>query len=181
MSTIKQLLELPPKAHVFPSDLGWMAVVVADGEVRQLTFGHFSPSAARKALAPGWRGLAKPGHEETSLVFRLQAFASGEPDDFRDVRVNVGETSDFRHRVLGHCRKIPYGHRISYAKLAAQAGIPHGARAVGSCMAANQIPLIIPCHRVVRSDGRPGSYSLPGGAAMKRRLLALESRLHRTA
>ena len=157
-----------------------MAVVVADGEVRQLTFGHSSPSAARKALSPDQWSLAKPGHWETSLVLRLQAFASGEPDDFCDVSVNLGETSDFRRRVLGHCRKIPYGHRISYAELAAQAGISHGARAVGNCMAANQIPLIIPCHRVVRSDGRLGSYSLPGGAAMKRRLLALESRSHRT-
>ena len=83
--------------------------------------------------------------------------------------------SRFQRRVLNQCRRVPCGATISYARLAAKAGYPGAARAVGNCMAGNPIPLIVPCHRVVCSDGRLGAYSAPGGTAMKRRLLALES------
>jgi methylated-DNA-[protein]-cysteine S-methyltransferase len=117
---------------------------------------------------------------KTDLPLRLQAFASGKPDDFRDIRVEPGllqpSLTDFQRRVLDQCRKIPYGSTISYAELAAKAGFPRASRAVGNCMAANRIPLLIPCHRVVRSDGQLGSYSAPGGVGMKRRLLAMESK-----
>ena len=77
---------------------------------------------------------------------------------------------------MHQCRRIPYGRTMSYAELAAKAGSPNAARAVGNCMAGNRIPLIVPCHRVVCSDGRLGSYSAPGGTRMKRRLLDLESK-----
>jgi methylated-DNA-[protein]-cysteine S-methyltransferase len=64
---------------------------------------------------------------------------------------------------------------LTYGELAAKAGYPGAARAVGNCMAANRIPLLIPCHRVVCAGGRLGSYSAPGGTVTKRRLLALEA------
>ena len=107
---------------------------------------------------------------------RLQAYAAGNPDDFRDVPVDPGPESPFQASVWRHCRKIPIGQTLSYAELAAKAGSPGAARAVGNCMARNRIPLIIPCHRVVNANGSVGFYSAPGGARTKRRLLALESR-----
>jgi methylated-DNA-[protein]-cysteine S-methyltransferase len=171
--------------RVFPSDLGWMALVVVDGAVRRLTFGHGSAAAAKNALAVGgdfcrrWdagdRRVGDGSRLLQALVKRLQQFAAGVPDAFLDIPVDFGPSSDFQRRVLTLCRHIPYGQTLSYAKLAAQAGFPRAARAVGNCMAANPTPLLVPCHRVVRSDGRPGRYSAPGGATMKRRLLALET------
>ncbi len=113
---------------------------------------------------------------DVTLVRRLQAFASGKPDPLRDIPVDLDPLGDFQRRVLKQCRRIPYGSTMSYAALAAKAGFPRAARAVGNCMAANRTPLLVPCHRVVRSDGQPGPYSAPGGVAMKRRLLAMESR-----
>jgi methylated-DNA-[protein]-cysteine S-methyltransferase len=63
---------------------------------------------------------------------------------------------------------------MTYGELAAKAGSPRAARAVGSCMARNRIPLVIPCHRVVPSGGRLGSFSAPGGSETKRRLIDME-------
>jgi methylated-DNA-[protein]-cysteine S-methyltransferase len=108
------------------------------------------------------------------LVQRLQAYFAGEPQGFGDVRVEVDGRSTFQRRVIEACRRVPFGTTISYGQLAARAGSPRAARAVGNCMAANRAPIIIPCHRVVGSGGRLGGFSGPGGLRLKRRLLRLE-------
>ena len=74
-------------------------------------------------------------------------------------------------------RNVPYGQTLSYAELAAKAGSPKAARAVGSVMAQNRVPLIIPCHRVVGSGGHLGGFSAPRGIAFKKQLLELEANL----
>lgn len=109
------------------------------------------------------------------LIARLQAFARGVPDDFLDVPVDFGGATEFTCRVWTACRAIGYGTVATYAELAARVGAPRAARAVGNALAANRVPLIIPCHRVIPRDGRFGRYSAPGGALMKRRLLELEA------
>ncbi len=109
------------------------------------------------------------------LIARLQAFARGVPDDFLDVPVDFGGATEFTCRVWTACRAIGYGKVATYAELAARVGAPRAARAVGNALAANRVPLIIPCHRVIPLGGRFGRYSAPGGALMKRRLLELEA------
>lgn len=180
---------------VFPSQLGWMAVATADEVLRRLTFGHPTAAAAKAAIAGllggnhtdvhvvQWKRGASAGRSHRAapsvewvdlLVGRLQAYAAGAKDDFHDIRVEPA-TSAFQRRVLAECRRIPYGSTVTYGQLAAKAGSPGASRAVGNCMAGNRIPLVIPCHRVVRSDGQIGSYSAPGGAQTKSKLLWLES------
>ncbi len=151
-----------------------MALIGAGDVLRQLTLAHRSAHAAAGACDPELLENARRGTWNGQLVRRLQAYATGTPVDFRDVRVDPGRLTAFERRVVGQCRRIPYGETVSYGELAARSGSPGAARAVGNCMAANRIPLIIPCHRVVRADGRPGAYSAPGGTRTKRRLLALE-------
>jgi len=77
-------------------------------------------------------------------------------------------------KVLRACRNIPHGQTATYGALAARVGSPAAARAVGGAMAANPIPLIIPCHRVLRADGGLGGFSTTGGTATKQRLLQHE-------
>jgi len=86
-----------------------------------------------------------------------------------DFRLSHG----FRRAVLAHLREIGYGHTESYAQVAVAAGSPRAVRAVGTACATNPLPLVVPCHRVVRSDGSSGGYV--GGEAVKRILLALET------
>lgn len=114
------------------------------------------------------------------LIERLQAFARGAADDFHDVPVDFGQVADFTCRVWTACRTIGYGTVATYAELATRVGSPRAARAVGNAMAANRVPLIIPCHRVIACGGRIGRYSAPGGPLMKRRLLDLEVASRRT-
>jgi len=79
----------------------------------------------------------------------------------------------FRLAVLTHLREIDYGTTESYAVVAAAAGSPAAVRAVGTACATNPLPVVVPCHRVVRSDGSIGQYV--GGPGAKQALLALEA------
>jgi methylated-DNA-[protein]-cysteine S-methyltransferase len=86
-----------------------------------------------------------------------------------DLRLSTG----FRRSVLEHLRGIAYGTTESYATVAAATGHPTAVRAVGSACATNPLPVVVPCHRVLRSDGSLGGYL--GGLAVKRTLLELEA------
>jgi methylated-DNA-[protein]-cysteine S-methyltransferase len=165
---------LPYWVSVFHSDLGWMALLGTENGLKQLTFGHPSAQAAKNALDPASVALARVLPSNSKLVKRFQAFTQGAKDDFGDVELDWGAATDFQRRVWRRCRKIPYGATLSYGQLAVGAGSPRAARAVGLCMANNPLPLLVPCHRVVRNDGRLGNYSAPGGVLMKKRLLRLE-------
>lgn len=158
----------------FATSLGWMAMIGSGNTLEALSFGHDTPEAAVAALDPKLVQSAQPGQWNPALVQRLQAYAAGKPDDFRDVEVDFGRLTPFQRRVAECCRKIPPGQTLSYGGLAAKAGSPNAARAVGCCMAANRIPLVIPCHRVVGSSGRLHGFSAAGGLEMKQRLLDLE-------
>lgn len=80
----------------------------------------------------------------------------------------------FRRAVLEACRRVPYGRTTSYGELARLAGNPRAVRAAGGAMANNPLPLVIPCHRVLRSDGSIGGFSSPSGISDKERMLRLE-------
>jgi methylated-DNA-[protein]-cysteine S-methyltransferase len=90
-----------------------------------------------------------------------------------EVPVDLRLTDGFRRNVIEHLRVIGYGHRESYATVAAAIGNPRAVRAVGSACAHNPLPVVIPCHRVVRSDGSTGQYV--GGPLAKSTLLDLEA------
>jgi methylated-DNA-[protein]-cysteine S-methyltransferase len=106
--------------------------------------------------------------------------AAGELDEYFagtrrafDLPLDFRLASGFRRSVLAHLPQIGYGRTESYAQVAAAAGSPRAVRAVGSACATNPLPLVVPCHRVVRSDGSFGGYR--GGPDAKRLLLSLES------
>jgi methylated-DNA-[protein]-cysteine S-methyltransferase len=90
-----------------------------------------------------------------------------------DVPVDLRLADGFRRSVITHLRDIGYGRRESYAEVAAAIGSPRAVRAVGSACGHNPLPVVIPCHRVVRSDGSTGQYV--GGVAAKSALLELET------
>ncbi len=104
----------------------------------------------------------------------LDAYFEGKLDRF-SVPVDWRLSHGFRGRVLHAIARIPYGQTRSYAEVAREAGNARAFRAAGTACGANPVPLIVPCHRVVRTDGTPGSYG--GGPEMKERLLELEGAL----
>ena len=142
--------------------------------VRNLGLGG-SRRAAVAALSPDLLQAAQEKNWNRSLVRRLEAYAEAEVDDFRDVEIDLGPQTEFQRRVIAGCRQIPPGSTLTYGKLAARAGRPRAARAVGHCMATNRIPLIVPCHRVVGADGGLRGYSAEGGLRLKQLLLDREA------
>jgi methylated-DNA-[protein]-cysteine S-methyltransferase len=90
-----------------------------------------------------------------------------------EVPVDLQLSHGFRRRVLSHLPEIGYGTTASYAAVAKASGHPKAVRAVGSACASNPLPVVVPCHRVVRSDGTIGQYV--GGVEAKQALLRLEA------
>ena len=100
----------------------------------------------------------------------------GEEPDKGLLPIRIPQRGPFLTRVLEACRRIRAGEVCSYADLAAEAGSPKATRAVGNAMATNELPLLIPCHRVVLSGGKLGNYG--GGVELKRWLLDREDRIN---
>ena len=167
------------------SELGGLAVAVRAGEVVGVSFGTLSASAGAAALT---RRLGEfepdPADAEIdeadlslaeNVLETLQSFAAGEEVDLSRVPVSLAHLTPFQRRVVKACRAIKRGRALSYGEVAAAAGSPGAARAVGQVMRTNRTPLLVPCHRVVAAGGKIGGFSAPQGLVMKRRLLELES------
>lgn len=117
------------------------------------------------------RLLSAPGRLEP-VVREIGEYFTGRREAF-DVPLDFRLARGFRRGVLTQLLKIGYGKTATYARVAAATGSPKAVRAVGSACATNPIPIVVPCHRVVRSDGSIGGYA--GGSEAKSALLALEA------
>ncbi|HUC54632.1 MAG TPA: methylated-DNA--[protein]-cysteine S-methyltransferase [Candidatus Cybelea sp.] len=106
------------------------------------------------------------------VIRQLQAYFRGELKEF-DLPLAM-EGTEFQLRVWNALREIPYGETISYAQLARRIGNPQAVRAVGLANGSNPIPIIVPCHRVIGSDGSLTGFG--GGLSTKKKLLELENK-----
>ena len=90
------------------------------------------------------------------------------------IAIDLEGVPPFHRKVYEAARRITRGEIRSYGDLAADAGSPQGARAVGQAMAKNPLPIVVPCHRVIAAGGKPGGFTSPGGLDTKARLLEIE-------
>jgi methylated-DNA-[protein]-cysteine S-methyltransferase len=188
VATLRNRQLATPALALGDSELGGMAVAVAAGEVVGVSFGNRSAAAAGVALARRMNSfapeVAKPAAGESierdqaladEVLKLLQQYAAGVAVDCAGVPLSVSHLTPFQRRVVKVCRAIKRGQSLSYGEVAARAGSPGAARAVGQVMRTNRTPLLVPCHRVVAASGKIGGFSAPQGLTMKRRLLELES------
>jgi len=147
------------------------AAVTRRGLVR-LAFPEENPDAMLEGLA---RALSPRIVEAPRLLDpvrrELDEYFAGHRRRF-ELALDWALIGEFARRVLKKTAAIPYGGHLSYGEVAAEAGAPRGARAAGNALGANPIPIVIPCHRVLRSGGALGGYG--GGLERKRWLLELE-------
>jgi methylated-DNA-[protein]-cysteine S-methyltransferase len=122
-----------------------------------------------------------PGAGETAAPARVRHAIGGMTGLLRGERADLGRVAlaldrvpPFHRRVYVAARDIPPGHTVSYGELAARIGAPGAARAVGQALGRNPFPIIVPCHRVLAANGKPGGFTATGGAATKLRMLAIE-------
>jgi len=118
-------------------------------------------------------GLPTP--EVAEAVAAAKRYFEGKATDFTQLMLDLDGQDAFFQRVYAAARRIHWGQTTTYGALARElGGGPETARDVGQAMAANPIPLIVPCHRVLAAGGKIGGFSAPGGAAAKIRMLGLE-------
>jgi methylated-DNA-[protein]-cysteine S-methyltransferase len=142
--------------------------LVLAGDERGLREVRFVEGRRPQSAEPEWQHDAAPFCE---VISQLRAYFAAERKDF-DLPLLL-EGTDFQLRVWRSLRAIPYGKTISYLQLAEKIGNPKAVRAVGLANGANPIPIIVPCHRVIGSDGSLTGFG--GGLPAKQKLLALES------
>lgn len=119
-------------------------------------------------------GEATPPPEVQGVIDRIVALLRGEVSDLSSIPLDMDQVPAFHRRVYEAARAIPPGMTLSYGEIAARAGAPGAARAVGQALGRNPFPIVVPCHRVLASGGKIGGFSAQGGIATKRRMLAIE-------
>jgi methylated-DNA-[protein]-cysteine S-methyltransferase len=119
-------------------------------------------------------GEAAPPPNVKHVIDRIAALLRGEASDLSAIALDMDEVPAFHRRVYEAARDIPPGMTLSYGDIAARAGAPGAARAVGQALGRNPFPIIVPCHRVLAAGGKIGGFSTQGGTATKRRMLAIE-------
>jgi methylated-DNA-[protein]-cysteine S-methyltransferase len=172
--------------EAFDTELSWMAIAWRPSALQGIAFGYATRRQAELAVARPLRLSHHFGrfdgdcHSDnrplwvSELIDDLHRFAAGEPVDFFDMPLDIGHLTPFARSVVAECRQISWGHVRTYGELATICGASRAARAVGSVMAKNRFPLVVPCHRVLAAGGALGGYSAPDGLQMKRRLLTME-------
>ena len=163
------------KYTIFSTAWGYFGLVADEKGLVRTCLPHKSRKTVEKCLLDGLespqfnKNLLKP------LQKQIIAYFAGKPTRF-DTSLVLDSLPPFARKVLTACSKIPPGQTVSYSQLAGMIGRPRASRAVGSALARNPIPLIIPCHRVIHSDGSLGNFSAFGGTSTKKKLLTLEKR-----
>jgi len=159
------------KYITFNTDMGWVGILVSARGLLRTTLPQRSAQAVYQLLGDGINYATWSSHLFNDLVERLRIYFSGYKTTFPD-QLDLSRATAFQREVWGITRLIPYGETRSYAWVAKQIKKPMAVRAVGQALGNNPLPVVVPCHRVVASDG-VGGFS--GGLEMKRRLLHLEA------
>jgi methylated-DNA-[protein]-cysteine S-methyltransferase len=159
--------------RIVDSPVGPLLVAATERGLIRVAYAREGHDAVLQNLADkvSPRILLAPARLDTAAR-ELDEYFAGNRRDF-DMPLDWRLSFGFRSTVLHHLPEIGYGHTASYAAVAKLAGNPKAVRAVGSACATNPLPVVVPCHRVVRSDGAMGGYL--GGVEAKRILLTLEA------
>ena len=156
----------------FETPLGRLAVVVRDGRLVRLALpGEDLAAVLDDVSAADGRRPEEDPVATKAVRDELVGYFAGRVREFR-IPLDLSLAHGFDRRALAALAEVPYGTTLTYGELAARAGNPRASRAAGHACATNPLPIVVPCHRVVRADGSLGNYS--GGVRTKEELLRLE-------
>lgn len=161
---------------VFDTSIGHFGVVWRDFVVCGMQLDEDGPEATARRIEtrfPGARWKQPPGHI-TDIVFRVRQLFRGGKTDLSDIALDWNGLTAFRRQVYEYVRTIPPGEIRTYGSVAEAIGKPGASRAVGGALGHNRFPIVVPCHRVVASNGKLGGFTSRFGAELKRRMLVAE-------
>ncbi|MDP2920368.1 MAG: methylated-DNA--[protein]-cysteine S-methyltransferase [Dehalococcoidia bacterium] len=160
--------------HVFQTSMGWIACLSSSTGLMEVTLPRISQESALEALGEKALLANRAPSKFRELEKQLQKYFLSEKPDF-SFPLDFSGATPFRQRVWNAIRAIPYGETRTYGWIAQQAGKAGAARAAGQAVGDNSIAIIVPCHRVVGSNGKPGGFGHGLDALdLKRALLRLE-------
>ena len=158
--------------RVVDSPLGPLWIAVGPKGVLVINYGKDpTPADLARVVRAYGPGVLPDARRADALARQLDQYFEGKRKVF-DLAVDLSPLTDFQRRILGATARVAYGDVATYAKVAAKAGNERASRAAGAALGANPVPIVVPCHRVLASDGTLGGYA--GGLAAKRALLELE-------
>jgi methylated-DNA-[protein]-cysteine S-methyltransferase len=161
---------------IFETAVGPCGIAWGERGVVGVQLPEANAQAVRSRLARRFPDAAEapPPEAVRAAIEAITSLLDGEPVDLSGIPLSMDEVPEFHRRVYEVARGIPPGDTLTYGEIATRLGEPGAARAVGQALGRNPFPIVVPCHRVVAAGGRIGGFSAHGGAATKRRLLALE-------
>ena len=148
----------------YKSPIGWIDIIAEESRISSTSFSEVEPSSVPTS-PPTLPVLAR-------TIKLLDIYFAGGAINFAEIPVQLAYATDFQQQVWKAIQQIPYGEVQTYQWIADQIGRPKSVRAIGNAVGANPVSILIPCHRVIRSNGALGGYG--GGLDRKRHLLALE-------
>ena len=158
----RNLLGIP--SFCYKSPVGWIDIIAEENRILRVSFSEVAP-LSEPTFPPTLPIL-------TRTIKLLDLYFAGGPINFIELSVQLAHATDFQQHVWNTIRQIPYGEVRTYQWIANQIERPKSVRAIGNAVGANPASILIPCHRVIRSDGTLGGYG--GGINRKRQLLTLE-------
>ena len=150
-----------------------MGAVAGQG-LRRVVLPHYQMKDMVDLLMWEHAGAVRDRRPFEKLIDLTCEYFNGRRADFSEIACELPPERTFTGKLLRACRTIQYGQTQSYGQLARRIGRADSARAVAAALGRNPIPLVIPCHRVIYSDGRTGGFSALGGIKLKERMLAVE-------
>jgi len=160
------------KYHLYQTPPGWIGLLGAERGLSRLSLKP-TPQEALEELGPKMEEATPDAAAFTRERSCLNRYFQGEANALNEIVLDLEDAPPFFGAAWSACRQIPAGETRSYAWLAAAAGRPSAARAAGQAMARNRLVLVIPCHRVVGSNGDLHGYGA-GGLKVKAQLLEME-------
>ncbi|MCI3134742.1 methylated-DNA--[protein]-cysteine S-methyltransferase [Phenylobacterium aquaticum] len=166
----------PPGFALFDTAIGLCGVVWNPVGLIGTLLPEGDGDAARARIARRWPAAvaAAPSPEAAFAISAITALMVDGRTDLTGVTLDMGGLSDFLIRVYAAARAVPPGQTRTYGEIAAAAGAPREARAVGQAMGRNPWPIVVPCHRVMGAGGKLVGFSAPGGTDTKLKLLSIE-------
>lgn len=164
------------KLYIVPTDVGWCGVVVCQEQLVVCSLPQKSKEIVIKKLKGKVDISSVAENSKNKIFLDLINYFKGKKVNFKG-KISLDGFTDFQKKVLKETQKIKYGRTITYKQLAEMINHPRAARAVGSALRKNKLPVIIPCHRVIKSNKKIGEYS--AGKKWKHLLLNMEKHMQR--